>query len=243
MPDLSAPVGALLDVFGPAIKAGLKAMLRTTLGMVVAAVLCAVAAAFLARGAHWWQVPAAILVTLVAAAVAGAVLAMKSALFQAALHGLGQAQLGQKLFDRLFSSLLKIDEAQLHGERGGSLAQTGERMPLAQAETALKAAVARVLENEQAKTHGVRAWLKRKLSQLLMQKIELLTLSRFRLESAQHGGVDLLLVRNELALQVDRLLAAKIRSALFAFRVIALGLFACISLGGALGIAALARRV
>lgn len=223
MPDLGPAVGALLEVFGPVIGAALKALLRTVFGMVLLGVVVTVATvAYVAQGS-WLRGGIAAAVLLVALAVVTGILAVKNAVMRGLLHGLQKLALGKRVLGVLFAKLGVTDDS-TQGERAGALGRTVERVPLRDAEARLRGAVNAVLAERAEKT-GVRAWLARKLIASAVTRIEAITLARFRSEDAQAGGVDLLVVRDELSTTIDQTLASTISSKLNVLNVAIAGLY------------------
>ena len=103
--------------------------------------------------------------------------------------------------------------------RGGAVVQTAERLPLAQAETLLKNTVDQILNAPEA-GGGVGGWLRRRLEETLVRKVEALTLARFREDGVATGGVDLTLVRQALAEEVDLRLLKTVDAMLFKLTVL-----------------------
>ena len=212
MPDLGPVFGAILEVFGPVIGAALKALLRTVFGMVLLGVVVTVATvAFVAQGS-WLRGSIAAAVLLVALAIVTGILAVKNAVMRGLLHGLEKLALGKRVLGVLFGKLGVTDDS-TQGERAGAIGRTVERVPLREAEDRLRGAVNSVLAERAGKT-GFRAWIARKLIASAVTRIEAIPLARFRSDDAKAGGVDLLVVRDELSATIDQTLASTISSKL-----------------------------
>ncbi len=223
MPDLGPFVGAVAELAGPA----LRTFLLTTFGMVALGVACAAASIGIAWPAGALRGMAAGAVAMAACCVIGVVLAIKRAVARAVLEGLRRRQLGASALGLIFERLLGVSEATAAGERGGALARTVERLPLADAEKKLRTVVAALL-GEAASDDG---WLRRRIRANVLLRVEGLTLQRFRAEGA--GGVDLVKVRDELGARIDAALAARAESAMRMVTLV-LVLLAC---AGSIGVA------
>ena len=192
--------GAIIELVGSAASEALKAFLRTALGMLVLAfVLSGVAFAIAFEGV-WWRGALAVLLTLVNAAVIGGILSVKRAVLGALASGLQQQHLGQRAARMVFSP-------------DGPLGKAAERVPVAEAERRLRAAVEGIL-GQRAQQTGVRARFARGIQTRLLLGVEQVTLARFRSDAAEHGGgVDLARVGVELGDRADQLLFSKVRGA------------------------------
>ncbi len=209
--DLGPAFGAIVEVLGPLVGTALRTLLRTTLGVLLFGCAC------LGLAAWWvidsWRSAALLLVPgLLALVVLAGVLAAKNAVLRGAIAGLQRLGLGGRLVRAAFSRLGVADDT-AHGERAGTLGRVAERVPLQAAEQRFTAAVAGLLAERAAKT-GVRAWLARRLMATVLERVSRVTLARFRQDEAQHGGVDLTLVRDELGGSIDGLLAAQLAAQL-----------------------------
>jgi len=217
MADLAPAVGGLLElvgpVIGPVIKRALSAFVQTTVGMVTLGLGALVAAWLLVDPEPWWERPLGAALSLAVFAGLGVFLAMKRAIGTALVHALGELGLGRRLVGGLFRQILGVTEEGTHGDRGVAVARVAERVPLAQAEQRLRSAVERLLAAP-SEGGGLGGWLRRKVEGALVDRVELLTLARFREASAAEGGVDLVRVRDELVQQADALAADQVRGAL-----------------------------
>lgn len=207
MPDLGPVVGALAGALAPAVKA----MVKTTVGMMATAGVLAVAAFMVANNGSVTKGVLAAVLALAVGAVAGVMLAIKRAVFTAALTALRAHQVGRALVGLVFGRMLGVQEQEAHGQRGVAVARTAEQLPLAQAEARLRKAVGALMGEPSTDGGG---WLRRRLEGFLLERVEALTLARFRQQQAEAGGVDLVLVRDELAAGVDVTLVEKLDSAM-----------------------------
>jgi hypothetical protein len=223
MPDLGPVFGALLELFGPVIGAALKALLKTVFGMALFGAVVTLTTAYFAAQGSWLRALLAAALSLVALAVVTGILAVKNAILRGLLHGLSKLQLGTRVLTLLFNQLGVTDQS-MQGERTGAIARRVERLPLREAEAKLSRAVNALLAERAQKT-GVRAWLSRKLVAAALTRIEKITLARFRTEDANSAGVDLLVVRDELAATVDGTLAKGITAQLNKLNVLVAGLY------------------
>ncbi|WP_394830580.1 hypothetical protein LVJ94_29145 [Pendulispora rubella] len=196
MAPLGAIAGSAYEIVGPLVGRALRAFLTTLLGMAALTVVMAGAAFFTSRGAAgadapWlrWAVP--VLVALVAGAVLAVLLASKRAIAMALVEGLGRFRLAERLVRSVFAKL---------GD--GQLARGLERLPLADAEHRLRSAVQAML-GQRAEKGGFFAT---RIHDAALRQVERLTLAKFREANARTGGVDLALVRDELAQRGDELL-------------------------------------
>jgi len=235
MPDLGPLVAPVFQAIAPVAGHALKAFAKTSFGMVVYAVLLTAGAIVIAADGSVTRSALAALLALAVGTALGVLVASKRALLGAAVYGVRSLGLGSRLIDLVFGQLLRIDEFQAVGQRGVAVARTVERLPLAEAERRLRAAVESLIA-ARPEGKGVRAWFARKIQERLLRKIEELTLARFREQGAASGGVDLVLVRNELAPKIDTLLTQPLEAAMLKITVLALVGAAIVSLGGAYGI-------
>jgi len=237
MPDLSAPVGALLEVIGPLVGSALRSFFATTAGMVVLTILVVGGGVVICASEGPWAMAAAALLAVVVGCVVGALLALKRAVAAALVAGLKKLQLGRRALGMIFSRLLDVSEDDAMGERGASLAKKAERLPLAVAEARL-AGVVNGLVGERAQKKGFRAAIARRIQASALRRVESLTLKQFRGQDAQHGGVDLILVRDELSERVDAMVAGAVQAASRKLTLVAISLVLLLCLGGAFGIKA-----
>ncbi|MFN7132575.1 MAG: hypothetical protein ACK4N5_10880, partial [Myxococcales bacterium] len=189
------------------------AFLRTTFGMLTLGLLLAGGAVWIAaQGSAVSGVLAAVLAVALAGA-AGVFLAIKRAIGRALLHGLRQLRLGERTLEVVFSQLLGVEERLAMGARGGAIARTVENLPLAEAESRLKATLGALFEASAGKP-GLRGRLLAAIQRSLLEKVEELTLARFREQHQREGGVDLVRVRDELSGRIDALVEDKVQGAL-----------------------------
>lgn len=187
-----------------ALRSGLAClMLFTLLGLVLACMT-----AWTLRDDRFWATISGVAAFL-EALFAGAVVGVKRGLGVTIIEGVRQFSLGRVFLGQLFSRLLKMPEAGTHGERGNAAAKSLERVPLAQAEAALGAAIQSLAPPDDA-AGGLQNAIRRRLHQGLARWIRRLTLARFRAADAQHGGVDLKQVESELEATIDETLARRV---------------------------------
>ena len=217
MPDLSAPVGALLEVLGPMLRVALGAVLRTALGMTLLVACICTASVYVAYGdgTSWKRSLLAGAFGLLLGAVLTGILAVKRAVGTALLHGLARLQVARRILSVVFDKLLGVEATTgVHGERGGRVAHAAEQMPLKQAEQRLNAVVHGMMG--ELATAG---FLRRRIIETLLGKVSTLTLREFRDEAHHHGGVDLDRVRAALEPRIDGAIADTIDGALTTFTV------------------------
>jgi hypothetical protein len=234
MPDLAPLVEALMPLLGPAFSA----FLRTTFGMTFMGLGVAVLSFYLAAQGSTLRGVIALLLALATCVGLGLLLAGKRAVMRALLQGVKKLGLGKRTLGLLFERLLGVAEGSAKGERGGAVARTVERLPLAEAETQLRE-VARGLVRADERTPGLRARLARALQARLLEKIEQATLAGFREENEKTGGVNLLKVRDELAGKVDGMLAERLEGAASRVTVIVVAASLLVSVGLALAVSRL----
>jgi hypothetical protein len=124
----------------------------------------------------------------------------------AIVHALGVLRLGRSLVRLIFERMLRIDEDGDIGQRGGRIARGIERLPLARAEELLTRAV-QAVTGDTAQS----GWLRRKVQGRLLNTVGKYTLARFREDAAEHGGIDLLKLKDELEQTVDDALMRRFR--------------------------------
>ena len=150
----------------------------------------------------------AVVLALVEAALIGVLLGSKRAMVAALMHGIAKLKLGSSVVGVCFRRLLKVSARERHGERGTPVAQTVERLPLAQAEQRLIEAID-VLMRAAPEGGGMTVWFRRWLHRRLLGLVRDCTLAQFREEGAQEGGLDLIQVQAEVEAHIDELLIAR----------------------------------
>ena len=175
-------------------------------------VLAACTYYLLAEHAFWYGVIGAAVV-LLETVIVGVLWAGKRAVVMALVHGLRRHRVGQVMVRLTFERLLGVTGEQDFGDRGGVVVRAVERLPLAQAEQRLAETVDSLLNADDG-GRGVMTRLRRWLRRKLLRYVQAYTLARFRESGAQHGGVDVLMVKTELENRVDDLLVAKVRHGL-----------------------------
>lgn len=237
MPDLAPVVGALFDLIGPLLGTALRTFLGTAAGMFVLGIGLAIYGFRTAAEAGGWKGLLAALASLGIALALGVVLAGKRAIGKALARGIQGGQLGRRTVGMLFERMLGLDTGGDKGERGGSLARTLERLPLAEAETRLASAV-RSLVDAPPDARGLKAKLARKIQLKLLDLVEKVTVARFRQEG-QAGGIDLALVRDELSDRMDQMLSERVQGALARVTIVLIVIAVAASVAASHGIARL----
>lgn len=238
VPDISAAVAPLIKLLAPLLGELLTAFLRTTVGMVCLGTGLAVTAFVMATRVSPLHGLLAACIAVVGCTVIGVILATKRAVSASLIRGVGELQLGKQTTQWLFAQMLGVDESAELGSRGGAVATTLERLPLAQAEQRLAEVVHRAVAPDPAAT-GVRAWLQRKLVARLLGAIAQVTVARFRSAAAAAGGIDLIRVRDELAERMDGLVRDRIAGATRKVTVLLVGAAVVVAIGGAFGVSQL----
>jgi hypothetical protein len=218
MPDLGPAVGALFDLLSPVLGAAVRALARSVLGSLAVGLALLGLATWLTWGHGALGLALLLVPGVVALAAMTGVLAVKNAVLRGVLAAVGQLGLGKRAVLLVFSKL-GVDEADAHGERAGAVARAAERVPLREAEQRLTGVVLGLLAERSGKT-GVRAWVARSLLATVLSRVQAFTLARFREDGAQHGGVDLVKVRDELGSSVDGLIATQVLSQLNRLNVV-----------------------
>lgn len=229
--DLRPFAHGVAGALGPALRAFfLTGAAMSLLALVLAASSYAIAAdGSVLRGALAAGVAVAV------SAVLGFTLAWKRALGAGVLHLVRARRLGATLVTAVFERVLGVSDQGEAGARGGRLAQAVERVPLNDAAKRLRLAVIHGV-GAAPQGGGVRGYLRRKIEARLLGYVERLTLSRFRNEAHQEGGIDLIKVRDEVARAADDLVAEQIEGTLLRLTLLLAGAAALASLGVAAGI-------
>jgi hypothetical protein len=187
----------------------LRSFLGTLLVVSLAGALLAAASAYLLRHHPLYASIAAVL-AVAEAVIAGILLGGKRAVVMALVHGLHSLQLGQTAVRLVFTRLLGVAESQESGSRDGAVVLAAERLPLAQAESRLTAAVNHLL----AAPAGEGGWFRRRVQAVLLKTVQRFTLARFREEGGRSGGVDLAKVLGELESRADEMLLRGVKGGL-----------------------------
>jgi hypothetical protein len=204
---------------------------------VLTSILAAVSYKIAAQSGSPGKAILAVVLVLALGAVLGGLLAVKRAVLQALRHGAARLQLGQRTFGALFARIVGLSgeaAAGAAGERGGAIARTVEKLPLARAEQLLSDAVAGLY-----KEGGVSGFFRTRLHAAIVDRVAAITLARFRAEGAQAGGVDLIKVRDELSAKSEELLCGVFDKAMLKLTAI----FAVALALGAIVIAEIIARV
>jgi hypothetical protein len=189
----------------------LRSFLGTVLVITVAGAFLAAASAYLLRH-HPLYASIAAALAVAESIAAGILLGGKRAVVMALVHGLHSLQLGRAAVRLVSARLLGVTESQESGSRSGALALIEERLPLAQAEVRLTAAVNHLLAAPASEGGG--GWLRRRVRARLLRAVQRYTLSRFREEGGRSGGVDLVKVLGELETRADEMLLRRVRGGL-----------------------------
>lgn len=203
MADLGPVVGAVGDLAAPLLGRALKAFLATWLGMFALGLAVAVGSVWVAWGHGPRAVSLAGLGGCLLFGLAGFALAGQRAVGAALLEGLRRAQLGTRTVRAIFDALADT--------RG---AEVLARLPLAAAEERLRAVVQSIITSP-ARGGGLRASLGRRIRNTLVEKVEALTVARFRAEGAGEGGIDVQKIGAELAGKADAALEDQVRGLMF----------------------------
>lgn len=187
----------------------LRSFVLTVLALTLLGGVLAGVSYFFLRDYPWYYGGIAAVAAIIESLTVGVLLGMKRAMASAATHGLGTLRLGRSVVRLVFERILGIAEEEESTERGGKISEQFKRLPLAQAEELLGSAVRDVIGD--AEQGG---WLRRKIGRRLLEAIRKYTLARFREEGAEHGGIDLLKVKEELEQTVDDVLLEKVRGGL-----------------------------
>jgi hypothetical protein len=187
----------------------LRSFMGTLLVFMFAGLVLAGLSYYFLRDHHWIYGAIGVALALIESVGTGIIFGAKRAGAMAMAHALGSLRLGRSLVRLVFERMLGVAEADEFGERGGRIARSLERLPLAQAAQLLDSAVLSLAgEAEQA------GWLRRTIRARLVEIVRKYTLARFRAEGAKHGGIDLLKLKEELEQTVDDALVQKVRGAL-----------------------------
>ena len=200
LPSFTALAETLTPVFGGALRASARSIVVAVgWGVCCIGLSAALVIDTSAQGAVFVAVSGVLLV------IVSGFLALKSGILAGIGAAVTQGRLAGRLVGLIFARL-GVGEDSIHGERGGVITKTAERVPLRVAEQRVSAAVSELLQ-ERAQQTGVRAWFARRLLSSVLARVQGLTLVRFRDYQARYDGVDLALLREELAGSVDRLIA------------------------------------
>lgn len=208
-PDLAGQAMSFRKIaghFGSLTWVAVRSLTVTAVVVLAAGALLAWLSWVVVRDCPWWYGLIAVVLAAVEAVAAAVVLGIGRGVVNAAVETLRRLQLGRLIVGQVFQRILGVREGEEVGERGGAVARGLERLPLAQANTRLDAAVAAVTGEV---SEG--GWLRRAVRRLLLKGVRAVTLARFRDDTARHGGVDLLKVRDGLGGSVDGRVADHLR--------------------------------
>lgn len=144
---------------------------------------------------------------MVEAIAAATFLAGQRAVLSATARGLETFHLGGSVIRLIFDRINGPAVTEGENPSGGRIAQGLERLPLARAEELLNGGVRSVLGDPAAG-----GGLRRMIHSRLVTLIGKYTLSRFRAADAEHGGIEVPKLRDELERTVDSALARKVRA-------------------------------
>lgn len=205
---MKADVRSIGSHLGSLAGVALRSFVGTIFVVTLAGIVLAGLSCYFLREHHWLYGLIAIVAALIESVTTGFVLGVKRALALALAHGLGALRLGRALVRLVFERMLGVTPDEQLGERGGRIAQSLERLPLAQAEGRLNAVIRDMTGGAQG------GWLRQKIHTWLLEAVRKYTLARFRYEETRHGGIDLLKVQEELERNVDDALVQKVRGGL-----------------------------
>ncbi|HEY7315441.1 MAG TPA: hypothetical protein VH643_39290 [Gemmataceae bacterium] len=217
MPDVR---GILGDVAGLLLVA-VRSFLLTLLFMVLLGVVLAAASYWILSSPHWGYGVIAALVALIECIVVGIILAVKRAVAVTLVHGLHKYQIASAAVRLIFGRLLGVAADETHGERGGWMTRTAERLPLSQAEKRLEKAIHGIV-NAPSEGGSPTSWLRRRVQTRLLGAVHKYTLAHFRDEDARHGGVDLVKVQTDLGARIDGIMIRKLRGGINLWTILVL---------------------
>lgn len=146
-----------------------------------------------------------------ACAAFGGALAFQRTVAGGLLAAVERLALGRRLSGALFDRMLGLAGAGERraegaaGDRGRAVAAVLDAVPLAQAEAWLRQAIQ---ERLRADAGGATGFLRRRLERGLIERVETLTLARFREAGRGAGSVDLVRLKDELGEGIDGRIAA-----------------------------------
>jgi hypothetical protein len=203
--DIRSSGGQLASLAGVALRSFVATVLVLTLA---GGVLAGLSYYFL-REHHAVYAVIAAAVALIESVTVGVVLGAKRALVMAVAQGLSTLRLGRSFVHLVFERMPDFTAVEGSGERGNRIARGLERLPLARAEALLSGAVRSVTGDP-----GEGGWLRQGIQARLSGAVQRYTLVRFREEGANHGGIDLPKMREELGRTVDDELVRRVRGGL-----------------------------
>jgi hypothetical protein len=196
--------------------AGLKAFAIAFFSLTATGTVLAIISFFVLDSHSRWAAAIAAVVAVFEGIVTGALLGSRHATAAAAAHALGHLRLGGAAVRFVFERLLGVRDQMEPGDRGARLVEAGRKMPLAEAERLVTEKM-----DDLSKTAPAPGWLATKIRSKVLRAVEAITLSRFREADAQEGGVDLMRLKTELEATIDERLAAKFKSSLTLWTIVA----------------------
>jgi hypothetical protein len=124
--------------------------------------------------------------------------------------------LGRRILDKLFSELLGVTTENPHGSE--NLTKELHGLPISEAEARLKNAARVMVEERVSGLPKIALWLVNKAQRLLVWATIRVVISYATKQKSRKDSIDMLALRESLALEVDDLLVDKIRQG--AFRVV-----------------------
>lgn len=199
------------------VGAAVGAFLRTTLGMAALGIAAAIGSFWYAFDAGAWQGALAAVASVAICAGSGLLLASKRAALRGVRELVTSHRAGGRVVEAIFDRLAALPGVSVVG-----------RIPLAEAERRLRSVVD-VIDGD--------GFLRRRIAARLVELVRSVTLARFRHAEAHEGGVDLALVRADLAGRADDLVADHV-SALerrLTFVIVAVAVILCCAAALAIG--------
>jgi hypothetical protein len=233
MPDLGPVAEALAPVVSEIVGPILKVLLKTAAGMIFLTLLVAGVSYEVAADGNWKHGLAGMALGLVTCGICGGLLTAKRVALSAVKAAIQKARLGKKMLALVFERMLAVNAKDNFMERGGSVAKTVERLPLAQAEARLKSVVDSLVDAPEA-GGGFRGWIKRSVQEALVRRVEAVTLAEFRESGAGEGGVDLAVTHHKLGDLVDNKIVAGIDAAMLKVTALFVALACGVSLLGSM---------
>jgi hypothetical protein len=216
-PAFAEIAGALQPVLGPVVGTALRKLFSTVVGIACVAVVLAVFAFVRLGDVNVWLRLATLAAVLALSAGAAGMLGVKNAVNGALAEALQKARPAHHVLIAVFGAIAKLaGRSNTIGRAVAATATTAERVPLADAERWLRQAIQGLIAADGAP--GFRARMARAVRAKLGEKIEDVTLARFR--SDESKGVDLDVVRDELAATIDDTVRQRVASAAFKLTIV-----------------------
>ena len=204
------PVNPILAVVTSLAKAAVRTFLVTWLVMIVIGIALAITADYLMPEVTSVVRVLIELLIVFEFVVLGAIIASRRSLLGTLMHGLKRQQLARSSVRMLFDRFAAVSAEESPGERGNVAIRAAERLPLAKAEELLQR-ILRGFAGALASRTDLPGRMGQRLQSHLFGRVGSVTLSKFRDHNKQHGGVDVLRVRDELENHIDTLLIGRLR--------------------------------